>query len=97
VFSISVYKSISQLRDLVGRVREQEASVKDVDLHIAAVKQTLTPIREAIGADLTGAFCSFSQHLRFLRYYYQRNEPDRYESDLNDPCKARTLQGSFKL
>lgn len=95
MLNISVYKSISQLssqlRDLVGRVREQ-APVEDINLHIAAVRQTLTAVQETIGANSVDAFGSFSQHLNWLIYWYKQNTPSRYESDLND-LQGRDLAG----
>jgi len=86
VLNISVYKSlsqlISQLHGLVERVQRQ-APIEEIDLHIAAVRSTLTAVQETIDTGLTGVG-SLSQHLGWLRLGYQRNKPNEYKSDLND-------------
>lgn len=95
VLNITVYSAhaqlISELHELLNRVQDR-APIDEVELRIAGTRQSLKNVEELIGLGSARAFHSFRDHLRWLLYWYQKGEPNRYASDVTD-LQTRDLSG----
>lgn len=65
---------------------------EEVTLRVESAKQRLDELGETIGIGASGAFGTLARHLSFLDYWYQRDKPDSYASDLVDMTE-RDLPG----
>lgn len=82
---------IGDVYELIRRV-QLKVSPEEVHLRVEAARQTLDELGETIGAGASGAFGTLGRHLYFLDYWYQRDKPESYASDLVDMTE-RDLPG----
>jgi hypothetical protein len=72
---------IADVYELMRRV-QGDATPEEVSLRVKSAKQRLDELAETIGIGASGAFGTLARHLSFLDYWYQRDKPNSYSSDL---------------
>lgn len=85
---------VANVHELIDRV-QSDATTEEVELRVAAVRETLDVLQEMIGAGPTGSFDSMVRHLHFLLYYHRAAQPESYASDMDD-LRERDLPGVIR-
>jgi hypothetical protein len=95
VLGLDAQEQLSQLIadvwELIQRVQSQ-ATPEEVTLRVETTRHKLDELGETIGAGASGFFGTLGRHLYWLDYWYERDKPDSYASDLVD-ITERDLPG----
>jgi hypothetical protein len=80
---LQLSRLVADVYELIRRV-QGGASKEEIHLRVESTRQELDDLAETIGAGASGGFGTLGRHLYFLDYWYQRDKPQSYASDLVD-------------